>query len=57
VAVLTHLLDPSHAQNGSFWISFTYDASTGTGKTTAHTYSYHGRFLTLVMDRQVVEVS
>ena len=32
------------------------DAPTGTGKTTAHTDTYHGRFVRLVPDEQVVEV-
>jgi uncharacterized protein YndB with AHSA1/START domain len=42
-------------QGGTFRISLTYDAPTGTGKTTAHTDTYHGRFVTLVPDEQVVE--
>jgi uncharacterized protein YndB with AHSA1/START domain len=33
----------------------TYDTPTGTGKTTAHTDTYHGRFVKLVTDEQVVE--
>jgi len=32
------------------------DAPTGTGKTTAHTDTYHGRFVKLVRKEQVVEV-
>lgn len=43
-------------EGGSFRISLTYDAPTGTGKTTAHTDTFHGRFVTLVPDEQVVEV-
>src|SRR5229473_5763118 len=43
-------------EGGSFRISLTYDAATGTGKTTAHTDTYHGRFLKLVPNEQVVEV-
>jgi uncharacterized protein YndB with AHSA1/START domain len=43
-------------EGGSFRISLTYDAPTGTGKTTAHTDTYHGRFVKLVTNRQVVEV-
>ena len=35
---------------------FTYDVPTGTGKTTAHTDTYHGHFLKLVTNEQVVEV-
>ena len=41
---------------GSFRISLTYDAPTGTGKTTAHTDTYHGHFVKLVPNEQVVEV-
>jgi uncharacterized protein YndB with AHSA1/START domain len=43
-------------EGGSFRISLTYDAPIGTGKTTAHTDTYHGRFVKLVPDEQVVEV-
>jgi uncharacterized protein YndB with AHSA1/START domain len=43
-------------EGGSFRISLTYDAPTGTGKTAAHTDTYHGRFVKLVPDEQVVEV-
>jgi uncharacterized protein YndB with AHSA1/START domain len=43
-------------ESGSFRISLTYDEPTGTGKTTAHTDTYHGRFVKLVPDEQVVEV-
>jgi uncharacterized protein YndB with AHSA1/START domain len=43
-------------EGGSFRISLTYDEPTGTGKTTAHTDTYHGRFVKLVTNEQVVEV-
>lgn len=43
-------------EGGIFRISLTYDAPTGTGKTTAHTDTHHGRFVKLVQDEQVVEV-
>jgi uncharacterized protein YndB with AHSA1/START domain len=43
-------------EGGSFRISLTYDAPTGAGKTTAHTDTYRGRFVKLVLDEQVVEV-
>ena len=49
-----HEFDPR--EGGSFRISLTYDAPTGTGKTTAHTDTYHGRFKKLVTNEQVVEV-
>ena len=48
-----HAFDPR--EGGTFRISLTYDAATGTGKTTAHTDSYHGRFVTLVPDERVIE--
>ncbi len=43
-------------EGGSFRISLIYDAPTGTGKTTAHTDTFHGRFVKLVQNEQVVEV-
>jgi uncharacterized protein YndB with AHSA1/START domain len=43
-------------EGGRFRISLTYDEPTGTGKTTAHTDTYHGRFVKLVPNEQVVEV-
>ncbi len=49
-----HAFDPR--EGGTFRISLTYDAPTGTGKTTAHTDTHHGRFVKLVPDEQIVEV-
>jgi uncharacterized protein YndB with AHSA1/START domain len=43
-------------EGGAFRISLTYDEPTGTGKTTSHTDTYHGRFVKLVPNEQVVEV-
>jgi hypothetical protein len=43
-------------EGGSFRISLTYDAPTGTGKTTADTDTFRGRFVKLVTNEQVVEV-
>lgn len=43
-------------EGGSFRISLTYDTPTGTGKTTAHTDTYHGHFAELVVNERVVEV-
>ena len=43
-------------EGGCFRISLTYDAPTGTGKTTAHTDTYHDRFVKLVPNEQVIEV-
>jgi len=49
-----HAFDPR--EGGTFRISLTNDAPTGTGKTTVHTDTYHGRFIKLVPDEEVVEV-
>ncbi len=49
-----HAFDPR--EGGRFRISLAYDEPTGTGKTTAHTDTYHGRFVKLVPNRQVIEV-
>ena len=43
-------------EGGAFRISLSYDTPSGTGKTTAHTDTYHGRFIKLVPNEQVVEV-
>jgi uncharacterized protein YndB with AHSA1/START domain len=43
-------------EGGSFRISLSYDAPAGTGKTTASTDTFHGRFVKLVPNEQVVEV-
>ena len=48
-----HVFEPR--EGGSFRVSLTYEAATGTGKTTAHTDTYHGRFLKLVPNELVVE--
>ena len=40
---------------GSLRISLTYDEPARTGKTTAHTDTYHGRFVNLVPSKLVVE--
>lgn len=41
---------------GAFRISLTYTAPTDTGKTSAQTDTYHGHFVKLVPDEQVVEM-
>jgi uncharacterized protein YndB with AHSA1/START domain len=43
-------------EGGSFRVSLTYDAPTETGKSASHTDTYHGHFVKLVPDEQVVEV-
>jgi uncharacterized protein YndB with AHSA1/START domain len=51
----SHVHEFAAREGGSFRISLTYDESTGTGKTNAHTDTYHGRFVKLVTNEQVVE--
>jgi uncharacterized protein YndB with AHSA1/START domain len=53
-ALHVHVFDAR--EGGLFRISFTYDEPTGTGKTTKHTDTYHGHFVKLVPNEQVVEV-
>jgi uncharacterized protein YndB with AHSA1/START domain len=48
-----HAFDPR--AGGAFRVSLTYEEPTDAGKTTAHTDTYHGRFLRLAPDAQVVE--
>jgi uncharacterized protein YndB with AHSA1/START domain len=49
-----HEFEP--VEGGSFRVSLTYEAPTDAGKTTAQTDTYHGHFVKLVPDQQVVEV-
>ena len=49
-----HAFEPR--EGGEFRVSLTYDAPTGAGKTTAHTDTYHGRFVTLGPNARIVEV-
>lgn len=44
-------------EGGSFRVSLTYDAPDASGKSTAHTDTYHGHFRRLVPNEQVVEVT
>ncbi len=48
-----HSFEPR--EGGSFRISLTYDAPTATGKSTDRTDTFHGRFVRLVPDAEVVE--
>jgi uncharacterized protein YndB with AHSA1/START domain len=48
-----HVFEPW--EGGAIRISLTYEEPTGTGKTTAHTDTYHGRFVQLVPNEQMVE--
>ena len=43
-------------EGGAFRISLTYAAPGATGKTTAHTDTFHGRFVRLVPDTEVVQL-
>jgi uncharacterized protein YndB with AHSA1/START domain len=52
----SHVHEFDAREGGSFRISLTYDAPAGSGKSAAHTDTYHGRFVRLVPDEQVVEV-
>ena len=49
-----HVFNPS--EGGAFRISLTYDTPTGRGKTSAHTDTFHGRFIELVANERLVEV-
>ena len=53
MSIHIHEFDPR--EDGAFRVSLTYDAPSATGKSTAHTDTYHGRFAKLVPDTQVVE--
>jgi uncharacterized protein YndB with AHSA1/START domain len=43
-------------EGGAFRVSLTYDRAGATGKSSAHTDTYHGHFQRLVPGEQVVEV-
>ena len=49
-----HEFDPR--EGGAVRISLTYDAPSGAGKTTAHTDTYHGRFVEITPNERIVEV-
>jgi uncharacterized protein YndB with AHSA1/START domain len=49
-----HEFDPR--EGGRFRVSLTYEAPDASGKSAAHTDTYHGHFARLVPDEQVVEV-
>jgi len=51
----SHVHEFDAREGGSFRISLTYDAPTASGKTAAHTDTYHGHFVKLVPNEQVVE--
>ena len=43
-------------EGGIFRISLTYDEATGTGKTSAQTDTFQGRFASLVPGREIVQI-
>ena len=51
----SHVHEFDARQGGTFRISLTYDATSGAGKTSANTDTYHGRFVKLVENKQIVE--
>ena len=48
-----HAFDPR--EGGAFRVSLTYVADSSSGKTSAHTDTYHGRFVKLVPNQTIVE--
>lgn len=48
-----HVFEPR--EGGAIRISLTYEGAEGKGKSSAHTDTYHGRFVRLIPDKQVVE--
>lgn len=54
---MTSLVHAFESREGGFFrISLTYEEPTSAGKTTAQTDTYHGHFVKLVPDAQVVQV-
>lgn len=51
-----HVHEFDAREGGSLRVSLTYEAPDNTGKSMAHTDSYHGHFVKIVPDQQVVEV-
>lgn len=49
-----HSFDPR--EGGEFRVSLTYDDAARSGKTAAHKDTFHGRFVRLVPDEEVVQV-
>lgn len=51
----SHVHEFEGREGGRFRISLTYDAPDRAGKSSAHTDTYHGRFVRLVPGREVVQ--
>ena len=56
VGMSSHVHEFDAREGGEFRISLTYELPNGTGKSAAHTDTYHGHFARLVPNEQVVEV-
>ncbi|HEY8620329.1 MAG TPA: SRPBCC domain-containing protein [Dermatophilaceae bacterium] len=52
----SHVHEFDAREGGAFRISLTYDAPSQAGKSASHTDTYHGHFVKLVPNEQVVEV-
>ena len=52
----SHVHEFDAREGGFFRVSLTYDAPDRSGKSARHTDTYHGRFVKLVPNEQVVEV-
>ena len=55
-SMTSHVHSFEAREGGTFRVSLTYDAPAGTGKTSARTDTYHGRFVRLVPGEEVVQV-
>ena len=55
-SMTSHVHSFDAREGGTFRVSLTYDAPTDTGKTSAQTDTYHGRFVRLVPGEEVVQV-
>jgi len=51
-----HVHEFEPREGGAIRISLTYDSPSTTGKTTAHTDTYHGRLVRLIPNELIVEV-
>ncbi|MES2521713.1 MAG: SRPBCC family protein [Gemmatimonadota bacterium] len=49
-----HVFEPR--EGGAFRISLTYHADTGAGKSSAHTDTYHGRFVSLTENERIAQL-
>lgn len=54
MSLLVHEFEPR--EGGRILISLTYESPSEAGKSSAHTDTYHGRFIRLVPDSLIVEV-